>query len=409
MIKNPQKKIVIDARMYGLEHAGIGRYVINLISNFNPPAGGQISNFKIILLVRKDKLAEFKKEFGNRFEYVSTGSRHYSFFEQIEIPLILWKLKPDLIHFLHFNVPVCCSLAPKFTCLGRYVVTIHDLIKHYFRGIKTTTRTQWLYWIKYLAYQLTSFLAIKRARLIFTPCNYWKKDLIKRFKIDKEKVIVTYEAVAPDFLELTKESKPLRDISRFYDLPANFFVYTGSVYPHKNLESLLRAMTKTKNLGLAVICSRNIFTKRVEEIVVKLKLTDRVKFLGFISDRELVVLYRQAIALVQPSLMEGFGLTGLEAMAVGCPVVSSNASCLPEVYGNAAVYFNPLDIGDIRTKLLTVEKDETLRKILIFKGKDQVKKYSWAKMAEETLTGYERILENKTYRIYKTCGSEGET
>lgn len=146
-----------------------------------------------------------------------------------------------------------------------------------------------------------------------------------------------------------------------------YILYIGNDYPHKNLERLKLAFEKTKKDGLD--CELILVT-------------------NFVSEQKLENLYRSASLFVFPSLYEGFGLPPLEAMKRGVPVVSSNATCLPEILGDAALYFNPFDIDDIAEKIKKVLADKNLREQLIQKGFAQVKKYSWKKMAEETLKLY---------------------
>lgn len=373
-------RVVIDARMYGLEHAGIGRYVMNLLRNFQ----FSNSNFQFILLVKRERLEKIKNELGPNFEYFPVRSRHYSLAEQVELPLVLKKINPDLVHFPHFNIPV---LWPK-----KFVVTIHDLIKHYFRGKETTTKASWCYWPKYWSYRLLVNLALKRATVIFTPSHYWRKKLITDFGVNEEKIIVTYEAVDPLFLNLAKNQLP--ETREKFHLRGPFLIYTGSVYPHKNITRLLLALKMVPKVKLVIACSRSVFTERLGKLVDHLGLGPRVIFLGFIQDQDLVGLYQQTIALVQPSLMEGFGLTGLEAMAVGCPVLAARASCLPEIYASAALYFDPLNPNDLAEKIRMVLADQRLRKNLINQGRLQVKKYSWQKTAQETLAGYLTALKS---------------
>lgn len=369
------KTVVIDARMYGLEHAGIGRYVLNLVKEI-----GQLEEkrLRFSLIVSQKKLGPIKEELGEGFDYFPANSSHYSFNEQFEIPLILKKIKPDLIHFPHFNASLFWS--------GNFVVTIHDLIKHYFKGKKTTTRTPFFYWAKYLGYRLQINHSLKKSKLIFTPSDFWKEKLTQDFNLAPEKIIVTHEAVESKFLKLAQNKKG--EILK--KMP--FFIYTGSVYPHKNLEILLKALKKISQVKLLIVSSRNVFTQRLNQTVKKFGLEKRVVFLGFVEDEKLIGLYQRAAALVQPSLMEGFGLTGLEAMAAGCPVLSSKSSCLPEIYGRAALYFNPLEVNDLEEKLRRILKSKKLRRKLIKKGKKQVEKYSWKKTAQETIEGYKKVL-----------------
>lgn len=146
-----------------------------------------------------------------------------------------------------------------------------------------------------------------------------------------------------------------------------YVLYVGNDYPHKNLKRLKLAFKKL-NLDYELIL-----------------VTE------FISDEEMNELYKKASLYIQPSLIEGFGLPPLEAMARGVPVVSSNAACLPEILEDAVIYFNPLDINDITEKIKKALSDNEIRKRLVQKGFEQVKKYSWQKMTEEILEVYSNL------------------
>ena len=373
-------KIVIDARMYGLEHAGIGRYILNLIKQIEKV--DKKNEYFILLRKKYYRNLQFKNK---RFKKVMADIPHYSFKEQVFLPGILKKIKPNLVHFPHFNVPIFWQ--------GKYVVTIHDLIKHQSRGMKTTTKLVPFYWLKYLVYQVNIFSAVKRARKIITPSKWWKKELIKRYCLKPGKITVTYEG-AGEFLE-KKPSLSGQAVLKRYGISKPFVIYTGSLYPHKNVLRLVKAVIrfnelnqKNSKLSLVIACARNVFLERFKKELEKKRGLDLVVLAGFVPDGELIALYQEAEAFVTPSLLEGFGLPGLEAMAIGLPVISSNASCLPEIYGQAAVYFNPLDINDIAKKIGEVVGNEKKSQLLIKKGFEQVKKYSWQKMAKETLRVY---------------------
>jgi glycosyltransferase involved in cell wall biosynthesis len=400
-------KIVIDARMYGLEHAGIGRYVSNFVRELTSHRS-LVTDHQFFLLVRKDKFAEVKKEVDKSFKLVIADYPHYSFQEQILLPIKLLKIKPDLVHFPHFNLPIFY--------FGKFVVTIHDLIKHESRGRETTTRWQPLYWFKYLNYQFLIWVVVKRAKMIIVPSNYWKKELVQRFKLKPEKIVVTYEGVDSRFRSpVTGHRSPV--VLSKYKISKPFLIYTGNLYPHKNVERLVEAVKLVNSeqrsvarkktpvtlptqagshqspVTLVIVCSRNIFYDRFKKKLKEMKAEQFVHLIGFVPDEELVDLYREAEAFVFPSLLEGFGLPGLEAMAVGLPVVSSKASCLPEIYGDAALYFDPHDLVDMTDKIQKMIEDKEIRKELIKKGFEQVKKYSWQKMAQETLRVYQDAFE----------------
>lgn len=366
-----RKIICIDARLWGSKHTGIGRYVENLI-DYLP-----VSNcYEVILIVSPElkhepKLKSFTKYYAKYHPY--------SLFAQIEILCLLAIIKPDLIHTPHFTIPILWT--------GKQVVTIHDLIKHFSKGTDTTTRHKYVYWLKYMGYILITYLAIKRADHIIVPAVYWKKIISKKYNVPLRKISVTYEGVPAQYLNphFSPNYKP--------PLPKPFLVYTGNLYPHKNLPTLFKAIKLLKgNINLAIVCARSVFTKRVEELINKEHLSAYVKFLGYVPDSDLINLYSQSLALVQPSLIEGFGLTGLEAMAVNTPVIAARASCLPEVYQQAALFFKPLDAVDLSRKISLLLSDENKRTHLISKGRELLRQYSWGKMSSQTRDIYLQIL-----------------
>ena len=148
----------------------------------------------------------------------------------------------------------------------------------------------------------------------------------------------------------------------------------------------------SKKVYLVLISSRSIFTEPTRKLAYDLDQEKYVKFLGFLTDEELLTIYQHAIALVHPSLSEGFGLTGLEAMASGLPVIASTSGSLPEVYAEAALYFDPHKPHELAQKMTTLLQNPKLRKSLIQSGLNQVKKYSWHKMARQTLDIYDQAL-----------------
>ncbi len=351
-------KICIDARMWGIKHTGIGRYVENLIDNLPGEA---------VLIVPPDlknelKLAKFTKYYA-RFH-------PYSLLSQLEMLWILSFIRPDVLHVPHFTIPVFWP--------GKMVVTIHDLIKHMSKGRDTTTHNPIFYWPKYFGYLAIVWLAVHRARHIIVPAKYWKSILVKKYHLNPAKISVTYEGVTKPFTGDSFKESPFKSI------PKPFIVYTGNLYPHKNIPVLIRAVELAK-IDLKVVCARSVFEKR-------LPISSRVQYLGRLTDEQLVDLYHRALAFVFPSLIEGFGLPGLEAMAAGLPVIAARASCLPEIYGDAALFFDPHDPVDLADKIQSLLIDKKLCQKLIVKGQSQVTKYSWAFMASQTWQIYQAAL-----------------
>jgi len=372
-------KILIDARLYGLENAGIGRYIMNLINQIEKE--DRENEYYIFLREKYFKQLKFKNK---KFKKILADYSHYSFKEQIFLPLQLIKIKPDLVHFPHFNVPIFCW--------GKYVVTIHDLIKHQSRGSQTTTRWPIFYWFKYLNYKILVWLAVKRAAKIITPSNYWKEELMRRYDLPAEKIVVTYEGIDKKYqISNIKYQISNLKILRKYNIEKPFVIYTGSLYPHKNVEVLIRAVKKLNKeirLYLVIVCARNIFYKRFLQKVEKLGVKDYVNFVGFVPDEELVTIYQQAEVFVFPSLIEGFGLPGLEAMACGLPVLVSDIPVFREIYKDAVIYFDPFSINDLAEKIKKIIKDKKLKEKLRLKAKKLISSYSWEKMAKKTIKIY---------------------
>lgn len=370
------KKILIDARFYGPKDTGIGRYTKNLLKHLTKTK--DFKKYKFLLIVNNYQVEDIKKDLGKNFHITPVNIPHYSLKEQLVLPFIINKLKPDLVHFPHFNKAIFYTKPS--------VVTIHDLIKHFYRGKDTTTKTSLLYWPKYLAYLLVSQIAIKTSSII-VPSNFWRDYLIKNFKVKDGNIITTHEAVDPTFLKASQKT-----VSK----PQNYIIYTGNLYPHKNYLIIFKALKNFPKLKLKIICARSVFQERAKKMSSLMGISSQVEFLGYLEDKDFKNVYKNALALVHPSFMEGFSLTGLEAMSLNCPVISSNASCLPEIYGNSVLYFDPNKSKQLTNQLKKLQNSTKLRANLIKRGHLQVSKYSWTKTANLTMDFYKKTLHDST-------------
>jgi glycosyltransferase involved in cell wall biosynthesis len=180
-----------------------------------------------------------------------------------------------------------------------------------------------------------------------------------------------------------------------YSIPGPYFIYTGNAYPHKNPKRLIAA-TRALNTGksqkvyLAIVSSRNVFVKRLEEEIKEEGAQSLVKILGFVPDNDLFSLYANSLAFTYPSLSEGFGLPGLEAILSGTLCLASNIAIFKEIYKDNAIYFNPFDYSSIERAMRDVIlMGEGERERIVKKGQQFIKKYSWDTMAEATLKIYE--------------------
>jgi len=375
-------KIAIDARSYGPEGTGIGKYTEKLLENLEKIDREN----EYLVILRKANFHLFNPDAAN-FKKILADAHWYSLKEQVLLPAVLAKLKPDLVHFPHFNIPL---LYP-----GKFVVTIHDVIKSEFAGKSSTTRSLPIYFLKHLGYEVSVRVAVGRARKIFVPSRFIKKKLGKTFALQAEKIVVTPEAADEIFGEATKQEISEgreKQILATHGIQKPFILYVGNAFPYKNLDSLLSALAQLdKNIYLVYVGSRNVFVERLIEKAKEKGVDNRLIITGFVPNEDLAVLYQLAEMFVFPSLSEGFGLPGIEAMSAGCPLVCSNIPVFKEIYGEAAVYFDPKKPKDIADKIQFVIHNSEFRIQSIKKGFEQVKKYSWKNLAEQTLEVYKSM------------------
>ncbi len=360
-------KIGIDARLYGTKHRGLGRYVQKLVNGVT--LADQKNQYVIFLT--KDNYDEFKTD-SYKVKKVVMDARWYSSKEQLIVPRVIKNQKVDLMHFPHFNVPLGYN--------QKFIVTIHDLIIDHFPDSRASNLPVWKYKIKLIAYKKILSHAVSKAQKIIVPSKFVKTDLMGLYQVPADKISVIYEGY---FLDKTQESI---DISRF-KIKKPFLLYVGAAYPHKNLEKLINVfhqINKNKKYQLVLVGRTDEF---YQELIKKTDSSDII-FTGFISDSELKGLYQQALVYVFPSLYEGFGLPPVEAQAHKLPVVASNRSSLPEVLGDSVVYFNPEDGNDMTEKIQSVLNNQTLRQELIAKGLENITRFSWERMVDETLALY---------------------
>lgn len=362
-------RIVLDGRIYGTGWTGIGRYTEQIITELQKLDHEN----EYIVLLRKDIYDNWQPRAKN-FKKALADYKPYGFKEQILLPFRLYAMRADLVHFFHFTVPVAY--------FKPYVVTIHDLTLVEYKNIRGAGIKKLIYEIKYWLMRLVIRHTAKVSRAIITPTDWVRQQIIRQYHVDADKVTPTHEAVDP----LSAQPEEI-NIKRPY------LLYLGNAYKYKNLERLVAAFAKMNRPELSLVLAGKIdyFYQQLQQSSKKFALEDRLVFPGFVNDGQAISLYQNAELFVFPSLAEGFGLPALEAMAQGTPVLSSNASCMPEVYGDAAAYFDPLDESDIAKQIESLLDDSEKRTALGQKGLDHVKKFSWRKTAEQTLQVYKGL------------------
>lgn len=361
------RHIVIDNRISG---TSTGRYSDKLIEHLhllNP-------QYKITVITTPER-KDYIEKIAPSFRVTTSNSRSFSIGEQFGLLAQIKKLKPDLVFFSMVQQPLLLS--------GKTITMMHDLTALRF---KNTHQNSFVQAFRQQLYNLMNYVVCKKSSKILTPSQYIKDDLMKKYSVSKDKINVTRESA--DKISISPQSfKKLTN--------KQFLLYVGRAQPHKNLRNLVEsfALVQQKHPELVLVLAGKIDLAYQEIInLVDQKSINSVVFLGFVDDSQLKWLYQNAECYVLPSLSEGFGLPGLEAMVHGCPLVSSNATCLPEIYGKGALYFNPTDVQDMADKINTVLDDKKLRDQLIKAGYAQSKKYSWSKMAKETLDVYKQVL-----------------
>jgi len=237
-----------------------------------------------------------------------------------------------------------------------------------------------------MIYYLIIKNALRRVEKIITVSNFIKDLIVKQYKINPEKIIVTYEAAnMPNNLI----PEPSNQVPEYL---SNYLLYIGNAYPHKNLERLIKAfkivLSKHPEIYLVLVGKIDYFYQNLKNLAKNLGLEEKIIFLGQVSDEKLAWLYKNGLIYVFPSLIEGFGLPGLEAMKFGLPVIASKNQPLPEIYEQAALYFDPKNIEEMAATINQIIENKNLRAELVEKGYERVKQFSWEKCAQETSNIY---------------------
>ena len=365
-------RIGLDVRM--IQNSGIGTYLRGLLSGFKT--------------LGREKDLEL---FGSVNATSPNSSKLftapiYSIQEQFQYPSRLRQC--ELWHEPHYNVPL-------WTGKTKLVVTIHDIIHWIFRKqFMSPLQTA------YAGFMLGR--AVTSAAHIIAVSHHTKKDLVDHFHAPEDKITVIHEGVDETYRRLSPgELRPaFEKIRTKYKLPENFFLYVGLIKPHKNVLMLVRLFQKIKAQGevrasLVLIGRKDKVYPKGYEDLADLTSSGAIHYLPVIDPYELTVFYNQALALVHPSLYEGFGLTLLEAMSFGTPVLTTNSSSIPEVVGDAALRVDATDEDAMAKAIHRLDQDAGLRESLRQKGFERARMFTWAETARKTAEVYEKVLAGK--------------
>ena len=376
-------KIVIDARFFG--EAGPGRYVVQLVKHLEELD----ETNQYIVYLKKDNY-DFYRPRNKNFQKKLADYRWYSFSEQILFLFDLYRENFDLVHFTQINTPLFY--------LRPFVVTTHDTILHEFSMERGNFLRRLAYKLKRWPYFLVFGKNILFSQKILVPSQVTKDDLLGYYRIDPSKIVVTHEAVNhyPSGQRIKAD-----EILDKYGIKKPFLLCLGSFYPHKNVRRLVEAFRILKfekifSGQLLLIGRESDFSLSLRREIEILGVTDIIfpgaqHRKGYLADVEVEAILSQATVYIQPALKEGFGIPPVEAMVFGVPTAVSDIPCLREMCGSASAYFDPRRVVDMAGKIKLILNDESVRNQLIKNGFENVRRFSWKRMAEQTLAVYKGV------------------
>ncbi len=383
-------RIGIDGHVLGDHSGGNESYYRNILREMKIAPGDEV-----FLFIKPTAVWE---DYMNKFHVVTFKQRKAVLRNFVELTWLCIKYKLDVLHTQYF-IP--------FIRPCPVVVTIHDICFEHYSNIFTRKEQ--------LRQKLLIPYAAKRAAHIFTVSEHAKNDIASTYRLDRRKISVTYDAVNDNFKELRPEPQKkdaisdnapasdagLKDMLMEKELRSKFglgnkpFILTvGNLQPRKNLPRLIRAFNSWKKKGgdasLVIVGKKawmfNDIMKAAAGKAADIILTD------YVSEEDLIRLYNAATCFIYPSFYEGFGIPPLEAMACGTPVAVANATSLPEVVGDAGLYFDPFNEKEIEASIEKLMRDDSLRKELIEKGFRQTSKFDWARSSSIIYKTYHRFF-----------------
>lgn len=366
-----QTHFVFDARTATPHFPGIGRYVTNLARALLP---GLSVDECLTVLYDADHPQTWPD--AARFRAVPLRASPFGLAQQWAIPRLLKELGADLYHSAYYLMPYRPGVPA--------VLTVYDLIPLLFPR-QSSRRAR-------LLFRWATHLALRAVHCCVAISEATRQDLIQHFRIAPDRVVYVPLAADPTFAPQPASS--INRVRQAYGLPDRYVLYLGSNKPHKNLVRLVEAWARLQP-SPAVLVIAGAWDQRYPEArqrATALGLEHSVRFLGPVPEGDLPALYAAAIVFAFPSLYEGFGLPVLEAMACGTPVVCSNTSSLPEVAGNAALYFDPCNVEMIAGSLDRVLADPELCSHLCELGFIRASQFLWERTAQQALELYRKLI-----------------
>lgn len=298
--------------------------------------------------------------------------------DQIAVPWITWQYKLDVIFNPKFAVPFLARAKKVFVMHGSEWFVIPDTFLWYDR--------------LYTRFMVP--LYCRKSDAILSVTETVAKDVVEFTGVKRSKITPVYNGFEPDIFHVVNDAERLSEVRSRYKLPDRFILWTGQIYPPKNCGRLLEALARVRDQvphHLVIAGEERWRAKEALKVIEGLDLSDRVNFAGWVSHEDLPVLYNLADLFVLPSLYEGFGIPLIEAMACGCPVLTSKTGSPPEVVDGAAYLVDPHDVGNIAAGITGVLTSEKMRSTMTEKGLRRAKDFGWERCAREVLAVLERV------------------
>jgi len=378
-------KIAINTLGPSKIKAGIGNYVVNLVKELS-----KIDKSNNYLIIANKDNADFFDLNNKNFETFiapkyTTIKLLRLLWEQLKLPFILKKNNVDLLHSPGFVAPLIKTT--------KSVVTIHDMT--FFSHAKYHTIFKQIYFGKMIP------LSARNTDAIIADSNNTKEEIGKYLDIPGNKITTVYLGAGKEFKPIRKTTAQKILLDK-YGIHHKFVLFVGMIEPRKNLARLVEAFknAKDRNTKLVIVGKKGWHTKELSNTIKKVELQNDVIFTGYVPDEDLIMFYNATEFFIYPSLYEGFGIPVIEAMACGCPVITSNISSMKEISGDSAILVEPQNVENITTAIKKLLKNKSLRKELSKSGIERAKFFTWKITAEKTLDVYNKVLDNATQQNY---------
>lgn len=370
-------KIGIIADSLNDNFTGVSNYTYNLIDNLSNLDNND-DVFQLINYKTNQHFSQLKTiKINNPFRVLKT----YGWY-----PYLIRKLKKFDLDIIHNPSQIPTYVKAK----QKYILTVHDLTPFIVPSESKFGRPT----IHKILFPRT----LRNADKIIADSYNTKKDLINYFKIPADKIRVIYLAASEKFKPL--DNQGIYTFKEKYGFNFSFILYVGTLEGRKNIPFLIKSFyefrKKSQNVKLVIAGKKGWKYKNIFSMIDELNLNNEIIFTGYVPEEDLPGLYSSADLFVYPSIYEGFGLPPLEAMACGCPVITSNISSLPEVVGDAGIMVDPYNVDELSSAMYKVLNDSVLRKDLVTKGLNRAKMFNWEKCAKDTINVYREVCNNIT-------------